>query len=81
MNNENLKKQRAIKSLIENQLRILKLNGSTNKELTLSLPKVDDIDEDVIKNILHEIFSYEPDILFYQEISCKEASTVILVTI
>ena len=83
MNNENFEKQRrAIKTLIGNQLKVLKLNGSINsKELTISLPKADSIDLDVLKSILTEIFGYEPEIKFYQELACIETTKVVIMTL
>ena len=84
MSNENIEKQRkAIKVLIENQLKVLKLNGSSksSKEVTISLPKADSINQDVLKSILTEIFEYEPEIVFYQELSCIESTKVVILTL
>ena len=84
MSNENIEKQRkAIKTLIENQLNVLKLNGSTNgnKEVTISLPKAECISQDILKNILTEVFGYEPKILFCQELKCIESTKVVILTL
>lgn len=84
MSNENIEKQRkAIKVLIENQLKVLKLNGSTksNKEVTISLPKADSINPDILNNILTEVFGYKPEIVFCQELKCIESTKVVILTL
>lgn len=67
-----------ITALIKNQLKIFKLNGKSNQEVTLSLPKVTSVNKTLVKTILEEILKYKPDIINYQELKCMDSSIMIL---
>lgn len=67
MSENDLKAQRKyITDLIKNQLKIFRLNGKSNQEVTLSLPKVTSVNKTLVKTILEEILKYKPDIINYQ---------------
>lgn len=67
-----------ITALIKNQLKIFKLNGKSNQEVTISLPKVTSVNKTLVKNILEEVLKYKPDIINYQELKCMDSSIMIL---
>ena len=67
MSENDLKAQRKyITDLIKNQLKIFRLNGKSNQEVTLSLPKVTSVNKTLVKTILEEVLKYKPDIINYQ---------------
>lgn len=79
MSENDLKVQRKyITDLIKNQLKIFRLNGKSNQEVTLSLPKVTSVNKTLVKTILEEILKYKPDIINYQELKCMDSSIMIL---
>jgi hypothetical protein len=79
MSENDLKAQRKyITDLIKNQLKIFRLNGKSNQEVTLSLPKVTSVNKTLVKTILEEILKYKPDIINYQELKCMDSSIMIL---
>ena len=64
MSEKDLKAQRKyITDLIKNQLKIFRLNGKSNQEVTLSLPKVTSVNKTLVKIILEEVLKYKPDII------------------
>lgn len=79
MSENDLNAQRKyITDLIKNQLKIFRLNGKSNQEVTLSLPKVTSVNKTLVKTILEEILKYKPDIINYQELKCMDSSIMIL---
>lgn len=79
MSENDLKAQRKyITDLIKNQLKIFRLNGKSNQEVTLSIPKVTSVNKTLVKTILEEILKYKPDIINYQELKCMDSSIMIL---
>lgn len=79
MSEKDLKAQRKyITDLIKNQLKIFRLNGKSNQEVTLSLPKVTSVNKTLVKIILKEVLKYKPDIINYQELKCMDSSIMIL---
>lgn len=79
MSGNDLKTQRKyITDLIKKQLKIFELNGKTNREITLSLPKVTNVNKTLVKNILEEVLGYKPNIINYQELKCMDSSIMIL---
>ena len=79
MSENDLKAQRKyITDFIKNQLKIFRLNGKSNQEVTLSLPKVTSVNKTLVKTILEEILKYKPDIINYQELKCMDSSIMIL---
>lgn len=79
MSENDLKAQRKyITDLIKNQLKIFRLNGKSNQEVTLSLPKVTSVNKTLVKTILEEVLKYKPDIINYQELKCMDSSIMIL---
>lgn len=79
MSEKDLKAQRKyITDLIKNQLKIFRLNGKSNQEVTLSLPKVTSVNKTLVKIILEEVLKYKPDIINYQELKCMDSSIMIL---
>ena len=79
MSENDLKAQRKyITDLIKNQLKIFRLNGKSNQEVTLSLPKVTSVNKTLVKTILEEILKYKPDIINCQELKCMDSSIMIL---
>lgn len=67
-----------ITALIKNQLKIFKLNGKSNQEVTISLPKVTSVNKTFVKNILEEVLKYKPEFVNYQELKCMDSSIMIL---
>ena len=67
-----------ITALIKNQLKIFSLNGKSNQEVTLSLPKVTSVNKTLVKNILEEVLKYKPEFVNYQELKCMDSSIMIL---
>ncbi len=67
-----------ITALIKNQLKIFKLNGKSNQEVTISLPKVTSVNKTLVKNILEEVLKYKPEFVNYQELKCMDSSIMIL---
>lgn len=79
MSENDLKAQRKyITDLIKNQLKIFSLNGKSNQEVTLSLPKVTSVNKTLVKNILEEVLKYKPEFVNYQELKCMDSSIMIL---
>ena len=79
MSEKDLKAQRKyITDLIKNQLKIFRLNGKSNQEVTLSLPKVTSVNKTLVKNILEEVLKYKPEFVNYQELKCMDSSIMIL---
>ena len=79
MSENDLKTQRKyITDLIKNQLKIFKLNGKSNQEVTISLPKVTSVNKTLVKNILEEVLKYKPEFVNYQELKCMDSSIMIL---
>lgn len=79
MSGNDLKTQRKyITDLLKKQLKIFELNGKTNREITLSLPKVTNVNKTLVKNILEEVLGYKPNIINYQELKCMDSSIMIL---
>ena len=79
MSENDLKSQRKyITDLIKNQLKIFSLNGKSNQEVTLSLPKVTSVNKTLVKNILEEVLKYKPEFVNYQELKCMDSSIMIL---
>lgn len=81
MNNErtNNNIRKSVKQLVEQQLKILRFSNS--KDLTLSIPKVDELTEDDIKSIVLEEMSDTHKIIFSQSFRCTSANDVILITL
>lgn len=67
-----------ITALIKNQLKIFKLNGKSNQEVTIFLPKVTSVNKTLVKNILEEVLKYKPEFVNYQELKCMDSSIMIL---
>ena len=87
MNEKLTKKQhKTLKTLIENQLKVLDLSSSSGntKNFTLPIPKVEglNVNKDNIKIILNEIFEPPvPEIISVQEFSCTETNSIVLFTL
>lgn len=81
MSEKELKNQRKyVTDLINSQLKIFKLNGKTNQEVTFSLPKVTNVNKTLVKKLLEELLGYTPEITFCQEIKLMNSS-VLLITL
>ena len=79
MSEKDIQKQRKyITDLIKSQSNIFKLNGKSNREITLSLPKVTGVNKTLAKNILEEILGYKPEITFDQELKILDTSTMLI---
>ncbi len=80
MSEKDIERQRKIVTeIIKNQLKILKLNGKAQQEVTLSIPKVTHINKSEVVNILEDILGYKPEISCYQEIKISKTSTMLFI--
>lgn len=78
-NNTKSINQLDIADLIRKQMKIIKIAG-TRKEVTISLPKVSNVDLDVVKSLLAKELGYEPNIILSQELTINNM-TILLVTV
>lgn len=81
MNNEKLNPvlKALVKQHIEQQVNILKF--TTRKDLTLSIPKIDDFTEEDIKSIVMEVMSDTHEIIYSQSLRRPSTNDVILITL
>lgn len=70
-----------LKKIIESQLRILELNGKRDPEITISVPILTTQSSsflELVKEVLEEIFGFQPDILWAQTIEMEPYSIMIV---
>ena len=67
-----------ITTLIKRQLQILQLNGKYNQEVTISLPKVTNVNQKLVKEILSELSDYKTEVKEFQEFKSSKFSTMLI---
>lgn len=79
MSEKDLERQRKIVTdIIKNQIKIFKLNGKNDQDVTISVLKVPYVNKTEVLKILGLTLGYSPEILFYQEVTILKQSTMMI---
>ena len=79
MSEKDLERQRKIVTdIIKNQIKIFKLNGKNDQDVTISVLKVPYVNKTEVLKILELTLWYSPEILFYQEVTILKQSTMMI---
>ena len=79
MSEKDLERQRKIvTNIIKNQIKIFKLNGKNDQDVTISVLKVPYVNKTEVLKILELTLGYSPEILFYQEVTILKQSTMMI---
>ena len=79
MSEKDIERQRKIiTDIIQNQLKIIKLNGKSDQKITLSLPKVPYVNKTEVLKILEELLGYKPELTVYQEVTVTKPSIMLI---
>lgn len=79
MSEKDIERQRKIVTdIIKNQIKIFKLNGKNDQDVTISVLKVPYVNKTEVLKILEESLGYNPDILFYQEVTILKQTTMMI---
>ena len=67
-----------VTDIIKNQIKIFKLNGKNDQDVTISVLKVPYVNKTEVLKILELTLGYCPEILFYQEVTILKQSTMMI---